>query len=88
MRAKWGERTEGRYEFVDAFHPAAHWFDADVIGIDQGISVLMAENPSYLPCLGSLYTQSDSERAMQLAGSKVENKNQLRLAIFARMRYK
>jgi hypothetical protein len=44
MRAKWGKRVWGRYGFVDAFHPAANWYDADVIGIDQGISVLMAEN--------------------------------------------
>jgi len=29
---------------VDAFHPAANWYDTDVLGIDQGISVLMAEN--------------------------------------------
>jgi hypothetical protein len=29
---------------VDAFHPAANWYDADVLGIDQGISVVMAEN--------------------------------------------
>jgi len=29
---------------ADAFHPAANWYDSDVLGIDQGISVLMAEN--------------------------------------------
>jgi hypothetical protein len=29
---------------MDAFHPAANWYDNDVLGIDQGISVLMAEN--------------------------------------------
>ena len=44
MRSKWGKRAWGRYGFVDAFHPAANWYDNDVLGIDQGISVLMAEN--------------------------------------------
>lgn len=44
MRDKWGKRAWGRYGFVDAFHPAAGWYDSDVLGIDQGISVLMAEN--------------------------------------------
>ena len=44
MRDKWGKQAWGRYGFVDAFHPAANWYDADVLGIDQGISVLMAEN--------------------------------------------
>jgi hypothetical protein len=44
MQSKWGKRAWGRYGFVDAFHPAANWYDPDVIGIDQGISILMAEN--------------------------------------------
>jgi len=44
MRANWGKLAWGRYGFVDAFHPAANWYDPDVLGIDQGISVLMAEN--------------------------------------------
>jgi hypothetical protein len=44
LRAKWGKQAWGRYGFVDAFHPAANWYDPDVLGIDQGISVLMAEN--------------------------------------------
>jgi len=44
MRAKWGSRAWTRYGFVDAFHPATNWYDPDVLGIDQGISVLMAEN--------------------------------------------
>lgn len=44
MRDKWGKRAWGRYGFVDAFHPAADWYDADVLGIDQGITVVMAEN--------------------------------------------
>ena len=33
-----------RYGFVDAFNPLTGWYDADVIGIDLGITMLMAEN--------------------------------------------
>jgi len=44
MLAHYGNRCFGRYGFVDAFHPDADWYDPDVVGIDQGITVLMAEN--------------------------------------------
>lgn len=33
-----------KYGFVDAFNPLTSWYNADVIGIDVGISMLMAEN--------------------------------------------
>lgn len=32
------------YGYVDAFNPLTGWYDPDVIGLDTGISVLMAEN--------------------------------------------
>ncbi len=44
LKANFGDRGWGRYGFCDALHPAADWYDADVLGIDLGISVLMAEN--------------------------------------------
>jgi hypothetical protein len=33
-----------RYGFVDAFNPGTKWVDKDVVAIDVGISLLMAEN--------------------------------------------
>ncbi len=33
-----------RYGFVNAFNPLKNWYDTDVIGIDTGITMLMAEN--------------------------------------------
>ena len=33
-----------RYGFVDAFNPLTDWYDSDVIGLDTGITMLMAEN--------------------------------------------
>lgn len=44
MRDQFGERVYRRYGFVDAFHPTNGWTDADVIGIDVGITLLSAEN--------------------------------------------
>jgi hypothetical protein len=36
--------TWQRYSFVDTFNPLSGWYDTDVIGIDLGIMMLMAEN--------------------------------------------
>ncbi|HVG28140.1 MAG TPA: glucoamylase family protein [Pyrinomonadaceae bacterium] len=44
MRARFGERVYGRYGFTDAFNPTTGWVDADVIGINVGITLLSAEN--------------------------------------------
>ncbi len=44
MLDRFGNRVWGKYGFVDAFHPGENWFSHDVIGIDQGIMLLMAEN--------------------------------------------
>src|SRR5258708_4095075 len=38
------DRVYGHYGFVDAYNPGQKWFDTDVIGIDQGIILLSAEN--------------------------------------------
>ena len=44
MRERYGARVYGRYGFADAFNPNTGWVDPDVIGIDQGITLLAAEN--------------------------------------------
>ena len=44
QKDKYGKYAWGRYGFCDAFHPDAQWYDTDVLGIDLGISVVMAEN--------------------------------------------
>ena len=44
LKEKYGQKAWGRYGFCDVFHPDANWYDKDVLGIDLGISVLMAEN--------------------------------------------
>ena len=44
MIDRYGSRVWTRYGFVDAFHPGADWYGPDVLGIDLGIMLLMAEN--------------------------------------------
>ena len=40
----WFTKAYQRYGFVDAFNPLSGWYDPQVIGIDVGITMLMAEN--------------------------------------------
>ena len=44
MRERFGERVWCRYGFRDAFNPVTGWLAPDVIGINVGITLLMAEN--------------------------------------------
>jgi hypothetical protein len=44
MKARYAPNSWGRYGFVNAFNPLTKWYDTDVIGIDTGITMVMAEN--------------------------------------------
>lgn len=44
LRRDYGSEAYNRYGFTDALHPAVGWYNADVLGIDLGIGMLMAEN--------------------------------------------
>lgn len=44
MLARYGKKVWSRYGFIDAFNPDANWWCSDVLGIDLGIMMLMAEN--------------------------------------------
>ena len=68
MRSRWGNKAWGHYGFVDAFHPSANWYDPDVLGIDQGISVVMAENLRTGLVWNTFMRNPEATRAMKLAG--------------------
>jgi len=57
-----------RYGYVDAFNPLTDWYDPDVIGIDVGISVLMAENQRTQFVWNTFMKNPEAQSAMQLAG--------------------
>jgi hypothetical protein len=44
IRNRYGAKAWSRYGFVNAFNPRNGWYDSDVIAIDTGITLLMAEN--------------------------------------------
>ncbi len=44
LRGYYGRQIWKKYGFVDAFNPLTGWASSDVIGIDAGIGLLMAEN--------------------------------------------
>jgi len=72
MRTDWGVDAWGEYGFVDAFHPAANWYCSDVLGIDLGISVLMAENLRTGLIWNTFMSNPECAQAMQLAGFKTQ----------------
>jgi hypothetical protein len=44
MKNRYGDHCWSRYGFVNAFNPLKNWYDSDVVGIDTGITMVMAEN--------------------------------------------
>ena len=60
------------YSFVDAFNPIAGWYNLDVIGIDSGITMLMAENHRTGFVWQTFMKNPEVTSAMQKAGFKPE----------------
>lgn len=61
-------KTWSRYGFVDAFNPLTGWYDTDVIGIDVGITMLMAENARSSFVWETFMKNPEARRGMDLAG--------------------
>ena len=62
-----------RYGFVDAFNPLTGWYDSDVIGIDVGIIMLMAENARTGFVWETFMKNPEAQRGMEIAGFKPYN---------------
>ena len=65
---KYGQRAWKKYGFVDAFDPRTTWTDVDVLGIDQGISMMMVENYRTAFIWEHFMKAREVKRAMKLAG--------------------
>ena len=63
-------KTWCRYGFVDAFNPLTNWYDSDVIGIDTGITMLMAENARTGFVWTTFMKNPEAQRGMKIAGFK------------------
>jgi len=57
-----------KYGFVNAFNPLKNWYDSDVIGIDTGITMLMAENLRTGFVWNTFMKSPEAQRGMQRAG--------------------
>jgi hypothetical protein len=58
------------YGFVNAFNPLTKWYDTDVIGIDTGITMLMAENLRTSFVWTTFMKNEEARRGMEKAGFK------------------
>ncbi len=58
------------YSFVDAFNPMTGWYDSDALGIDLGISILMAENYRSSFVWNTFMSNTEAQAAMAAVGFK------------------
>jgi hypothetical protein len=68
IRDKYGTNAWSRYGFVNAFNPLKNWYDKDVIGIDTGITMVMAENLRTGFVLDTFMRNAEAKRGMDKAG--------------------
>ena len=68
VKNRYGNNAWSRYGFVDAFNPLTNWFDHDVIGIDIGITMVMAENARTGFVWKTFMKNEEAKRGMQRAG--------------------
>ena len=61
-------KTWGRYGFVDAFNPLIGWYNPDVIRIDVGITMVMAENARTGFVWNVFMKNKEMQQAMEKAG--------------------
>ena len=57
-----------KYGFVNAFNPLKNWYDSDVIGIDTGIIMVMAENLRSGFVWDTFMKTAEAQRGMERAG--------------------
>lgn len=68
IKDRYGNGAWSRYGFVDAFNPLTNWYDHDVIGIDTGITLVMAENARSGFVWDTFMKNPEARRGMQRAG--------------------
>jgi hypothetical protein len=61
-------QTWSRYGFIDAFNPLTAWYDTDIVGIDAGITILMAENARTGFVWETFMRNPEAQRGMTNAG--------------------
>jgi hypothetical protein len=70
IKDRYGANAWTKYGFVDAFNPLKNWYDNDVIGIDTGITIVMAENARTGFVWDTFMKNPEAQRGMERAGFK------------------
>jgi hypothetical protein len=70
IKDRYGSHTWSNYGFVDAFNPLTNWYDSDVVGIDTGITMVMAENARTGFVWQTFMKNPEARRSMERAGLK------------------
>ncbi len=70
IKERYAGRAWSRYGFVDAFNPLTQWYDTDVVGIDVGITMVMAENARTGFVWDTFMKNPEARRGMARAGFK------------------
>ncbi|MDQ2777226.1 MAG: hypothetical protein M3Y57_20265 [Acidobacteriota bacterium] len=70
IKAGYGAKAWSRYGFVNAFNPLKNWYDHDVVGIDTGITMLMAENLRTSFVWDTFMKSREAQRGFARAGFK------------------
>ena len=73
LRGRYAQKVWTKYGFVDAFNPLTGWYDADVLGIDLGIAMLMAENHRTGFVWEQFMKNEEAKRAMARVGFHAAN---------------
>ena len=68
MLDRYGKKVWNRYGFIDAFNPSVDWWASDVIGIDLGITLLMAENLRSQSVWSAMMKAPEVRRGFDAAG--------------------
>ena len=75
IREKYEKRAWKKYGYVDAFNPLTNWASPDVLGIDAGISILMAENARTGFVWEQFGKNPEVKKGLDLAGFQANSKS-------------
>jgi hypothetical protein len=70
IKTRYGARAWTQYGPVDAFNPLTDWYDTDVVGIDVGITLVMAENARTSFVWTTFMKNPEAQLGMERAGFK------------------
>ncbi len=68
IKTRYGMRAWCKYGFVNALNPLTNWYDTDVVGIDTGITMLMAENLRSAFVWNTFMKNREAQRGFERAG--------------------